>query len=136
MDAGAAAAAKAKAEAATAKAKADAKIDGPPAPAGFVALAQNDMSWEDAQAYCTSKGGRLPLINGSASWDGKGAASADGFGVSGSPWPAGLPTELPNCYWTGTNDAGSQRMRFVFGDDKVGFGAGRGMNCRVACVPK
>ena len=70
--------------------------------AGVIALSPNTMNWKDARAYCESKGGRLPLVNGRTSWNGdrRGSASIEAFGAVGSPWPSWLASDTP--YWTDT----------------------------------
>jgi hypothetical protein len=74
-----------------------------PLPAGFMAFAPDLMSQKDAEAYCASKGGRLPLVNNSATYDGRSdVSSIDGFGSVGSPWPKELPGGRTDGYWTGT----------------------------------
>jgi hypothetical protein len=72
-------------------------------PAGFIAFAPEPMSWKDAKAFCESKGGRLPLVNNSATYDGRSdVSSIDGFGSVGSPWPKELPGGRADGYWMGT----------------------------------
>ena len=72
-------------------------------PDDVIALSPNGMAWKDAQAYCTSKGGTLPLFDGK-----KRLTAPDGnapnrplelFGRDGAPWPSGLPF---GHYWLGT----------------------------------
>ena len=72
-------------------------------PDGVVALSPGGMPWEDAQAYCASHGGGLPLFDGK-----KRVTSPDGstpnkyvalFGFDGTQWPDGLPY---GHYWLGT----------------------------------
>ena len=68
--------------------------------AGFIALSETHMTWSDAKDFCQQQGGKLPRINGSDSWDGRGEFTVDGFGAKGAPWPSALPSSVP--YWTGT----------------------------------
>jgi hypothetical protein len=69
--------------------------------AGVIALSSNTMNWTDAKAYCASKGGKLPLINGRTSWDGskKRSAYIDVFAAVDRTWPSALSS---GPYWTGT----------------------------------
>ena len=97
------------------------------------------MDWSAADAYCTSQGGKLPLINDGFFWDGENLAFIDGFGPEYGSWPVGLPTDY---YWTGTTDPDYPDLSWV-----VGYGAGYGISyigaCyavqhrtyRVACIP-
>ena len=72
--------------------------------AGFIAMSERLLNWSGAVAFCKQQGGRLPLINGSASLGSvPQGATIDGFGVVGAPWPSGLPD---GHYWSGTEDAG------------------------------
>jgi putative hemolysin len=72
-------------------------------PAGFIALSETQMSWADAKAWCQQQGGRLPLVNNGATYDGRSTVSSiDGFGSVVSPWPQGLPGGRADGYWTGT----------------------------------
>jgi hypothetical protein len=76
----------------------------PALPVGFIALAPKKMTWKDAQAYCSRKGGKLPLINNAASLESSASVNVfeffiDGFGKRGSLWPDDLPE---GSYWTGT----------------------------------
>ena len=76
----------------------------PKLPAGFVALSESNMTLADAKNFCQQHGGRLPRINNSDSWAGKGFPegenpSIDGFGVEGARWPSGLPD---GAFWSGT----------------------------------
>ena len=94
-------------------------------PAGFIAIAPVAMTWDEARAYCRQRGGRLPLINNLASWDGEnppGISSVDGFGVTPeSFWPSGLPRGI---YWTGTTDAAGDPI-FISGiSGEVNIGSG------------
>jgi hypothetical protein len=85
--------------AASAKGKAPSKKQ--PLPAGVIALAPKEMNWRDANAYCVSKGGKLPLINNATSLGSQDVLNyyIDGFGERGNDWPIGLPYDS---YWTGT----------------------------------
>jgi len=62
-------------------------------PPGFIALSESDMNWSNAKAFCQQRGGKLPRVNNSDSWNGKGKATIDGFGAEGAPWPSGLPDD-------------------------------------------
>lgn len=73
--------------------------------AGFVALSEGEMTWDEAVDYCRQQGGRLPLINdlgnGLANFVSRYHAGIfiEGFGIVGGPWPTGLPAAS---YFTGT----------------------------------
>jgi len=107
-------------------------------PAGFIALSESHMPYADAKAYCKQQGGRLPRINNSDSWDGKGEnISVDGFGKPGRAWAeAGLPADY---YWTGTEHSVHLGQSWFVGP----FGSGEiavnnfhnGSSARVVCVP-
>jgi len=77
--------------------KAMEEAEKPAKAAGFIALAPNGMGWDEAKAYCASKGGRLPFIEGDEGTQGTPIA---GFGSVGAKWPSGLV--LHHDYWTGT----------------------------------
>ena len=110
-------------------------------PEGFIAISEFHMTWADAKAFCQQRGGRLPLIGGSASlasepWPGQ-DTPIDGFGVSGAPWP-GLPS---GSYWTSTVIADRQGASWRVDDGCVDGGVGvvtgglqSSLN-RVVCVP-
>ena len=106
----------------------------------FIALAPDAMNWEDAGAFCSSLGGRLPLINGSATWawvwdEGGAAVSIDGFGTDGGLWPAGVPADI---YWTGTEVRGRPDAAWFVSHSNGRvyiFRARRTYSFRVACVP-
>jgi len=66
----------------------------------FIAVSSSPMNWIDAGIFCDMEGGRLPRINGSDSWDGKGKAIIDGFGARGARWLPGVPA--PAYFWTST----------------------------------
>ena len=69
-------------------------------PAGLIALAESRMNWAKAKTFCQQKGGKLPLIGGSAKRsDVPEGTPIDGFGTVEGSWPKGLPSD---CYWTGT----------------------------------
>ena len=76
--------------------------------AGFIAIAPDGMTWNEAKSFCASKGGLLPLIGGKNSDDFYNAIDEgtpiDGFGSVGTKWPSGLPDVN---YWTGTKYVGS-----------------------------
>jgi len=114
-------------------------------PPGFIAISEGQMKWADAKAFCQQHGGKLPRINNSASWDGKGEATIDGFGARGAPWPS-LPFDR---YWTGTGTVNPdsswcvlhQNMKGLpnFNDPQFNFvvpckSQSRGF--RAVCVPK
>ncbi|WP_198015323.1 inverse autotransporter beta domain-containing protein [Nitratidesulfovibrio termitidis] len=69
-------------------------------------LAQSEMDWEGAKAYCASQGMRLPEVNHMGPGDGYLTATSAGmpvdppFGAINAPWPSGLP--LGARYWAGT----------------------------------
>ena len=70
--------------------------------AGFIAMSDKPMNWNDAVAFCKRHGGKLPRINNSNSWDGKNPPAhgilIDGFGYGHRPWSdVGLPSAD---YWT------------------------------------
>ena len=88
---------------------------------GFIAVAPERMNLEDAKAYCTAQGGRLPLINNlpSLSWsDLDSIKFVEGFGVSGAPWPEALPGNVR--YWAGTAYTGSTDLGWIIDDLKGG----------------
>ena len=72
-------------------------------PDGVVSLSPNGMTWKDAQAYCASEGGHLPLFGGKkrlAAPDGNAPNSpVELFDFDGAKWPSGLPF---GHYWLGT----------------------------------
>jgi len=73
-------------------------------PAGFIAVSEFEMNWNDAKAFCKQKGGRLPRINGKDSLaraDVGKNTHIDGFGALGVLWPSGIPQAV---YWTDTVD--------------------------------
>jgi hypothetical protein len=88
-------------------------------PAGFIALAPQKMNWRDANAYCASKGGKLPLINNAASLGSTDGFDyfIDGFGERGSDWPDGLAYDG---YWTGTTVTEDPGWVRVVYDDQPG----------------
>lgn len=108
--------------------------------AGAIALAPNHMNWDDAKAYCASKGGKLPLVGGKTSLDAVGPKEnlglpIDVFGSVGAKWPSGLPDDD---YWTGSRRVNeTDRACCVRGDDgKISVNSirRRGLS-RVVCVP-
>ena len=105
-------------------------------PAGFIALAEKEMSWADAKAFCKEKGGKLPLIGGSESrGDLPTSEPIDGFGSRGAPWPAGLPTDN---YWTGTVVSGNSGDSWAILEFRGNVGVDGGTQnatLGVACVP-
>jgi hypothetical protein len=101
---------------------------------GFIALSKFGMNWSAAKDWCQQHGGRLPLIDGSASLGSVlHGAAIDGFGSFGAGWPSGLPDDL---YWTGTGVAGSPGSSWLvyrgFGRVDVGLPISEH---RVVCVP-
>ena len=84
---------------------------------GFIETSDSLMTWADANAYCDSKGGRLPRINKSNSWNGQGTMTIDGFGTVGEPWPKELPFIT---YWTGTVNNSSPGTACVVLEDPDG----------------
>jgi len=104
-------------------------------PPDFIALSESPMSWSDAKAFCRQQGGRLPRINDSDSWDGRGGTTIDGFGAGGAPWSSGLPGDY---YWTGTEFTGNPGNSWLVNDygGNVGVRYGRQSDLvRVVCVP-
>jgi len=118
--------------------------------AGFIALAPDDMTWDDAKAYCASKGGRLPLIDGKKilSFSSNTAAFGipkgtpiDGFDSVGANCPSGLSRSWMH-YWTGTEmsnfpDEGYTVWTVPCTDgEQVSLGGGnRVVSYSVVCVP-
>ncbi|MDL2313887.1 C-type lectin domain-containing protein [Desulfovibrio sp. OttesenSCG-928-C14] len=115
-------------------------------PAGFIAMSPEKMPWEEAKAYCASQGGKLPRFENSDNLSSSNMpkkASIDGFGVSESKLPEGLPKAK---YWTGTamgapnKSTGEQLVWIIEG---IGGAVGMGFNIgnsdkaklRVICVP-
>jgi len=108
-------------------------------PPGFIAVSDSTLNWSDAKAFCQQHGGKLPLINGSASlaWGSiSSGAAIDGFGAKGAPWPSGLPGDN---YWTGTEDAGDPGDSWIVHDHDgnvyVNSLHQSGDVGRVVCVP-
>ncbi|GHV04415.1 hypothetical protein AGMMS50229_05770 [Campylobacterota bacterium] len=103
----------------------------------FIALASSDKQWTAAGTYCASQGGKLPLINGSASLTTSlvtAGTPVDGFGTIGGSWPYPLST---NYYFTGTENADSAGNSWVIYDTgSVGIFSSSQTNARpVVCVP-
>jgi len=111
-----------------------------PLPAGVIAMSL-DKTWQEAKAFCASKGGKLPLIGGKS----KIASSKDippgtpvaGFGSVKDKWPSDLPGGM---YWTGTEraDRGGGVSWIIHGDNKSGVAASNDYKTRayrVVCVP-
>jgi len=101
----------------------------------FIAQSESRMNWSDAKAFCQRRGGRLPRINNSDSWAGKGKAAIDGFGVSGASWPSDLPEAN---YWMGTDYAGFPGYSWLVyvNDGNVHiFNRRQSYDARVVCVP-
>jgi hypothetical protein len=107
--------------------------------AGFIALSESQMNWDDAQAYCQQQGGRLPLIGG-----GKNVSEGtpiEGFGSIGAVWPSVLSGEGE--FWTGTSAGGPGRYGWTVHQNMIGgkrivraSGNGhKGNRKRVVCVP-
>lgn len=103
--------------------------------AGFIALSESDMTWEQAKAFCSQAGGKLPLIGGSNSLPNipKGTP-IEGFGAVGGPWPASLPSDG---YWTGTEPAAYPGYSWYVIDfgGSVDVFRHQGFTSRVVCVP-
>jgi len=92
------------------------------------------MTWADAKAFCQRQGGRLPRMNNSNSWDGRGEATIDGFGAQGAPWPSALPNTY---YWTGTERTDDPASSWLVNahDGKVGINiSDQFSGHRVVCV--
>ena len=107
-------------------------------PAGFIAIAPDEMTWDAAKAYCEQHGGRLPLIGNSNSLGSVSVSKGtliDGFGSVGASWPPGLPGVR---YWTGTVNSdftGYSWGVHGYGDDVGVFSNDPGHAYRVVCVP-
>ena len=111
-----------------------------PLPAGVIAIAPDKMNWKDAMAYCSSKGGRLPLIGGSNKrppQDTPSGTPVDGFGTVGAKWPSSL---LSDYYWTGAENSLNLGYSWIVKDDDdrgiIGvFYGNKSYPQRVICVP-
>jgi hypothetical protein len=103
---------------------------------GFIALSDAEMTWEEAKAWCASKGGRLPRVDNSDSSNTIESVNIDGFGVAfDAPWPAGLPGVN---LWTGTewSGGGPGAAWAVYNNNgQVGYSGAAGMSYRAVCVP-
>ena len=107
-------------------------------PAGFIAVSDSDMTFTEAVAFCKEKGGKLPRINNSNSWDGKNppekGVPVEGFGKGYGPWPKDLRRDY---YWTGQTAAfeNAYHIRSGGGDGFVILGPAQQRNkFRAACV--
>jgi len=107
-------------------------------PAGFIALSESRMTWNQAHAYCQQLGGRLPLIGGSESLDKDSVppgTSVDSFSARGASWPTGLFSAR---YWTGTANSSRSGDSWIVrnngGEVDIG-GAHQGDTLRAVCVP-
>jgi len=110
-------------------------------PAGFIALSDKEMNWNDAVAWCKQQGRKLPQINNS---DSLALASPDisakithidGFGAHCAPWPSGLPDDS---YWTGTEytvTPGNSWAINYHGDQVVVTYFHQSVAARAVCVP-
>jgi hypothetical protein len=105
-------------------------------PAGFAALAPGKMTWSEAQAYCASKGGKLPLVGGSKSFSAPAMGmSVDGFGSVGATWPSDVPAGY---YWTGTENSRAPEQSVIVDVKRgnVNLGIGKQKHAHsVVCVP-
>ena len=94
-------------------------------PAGFVALSESRMTWDEANAFCKQQKGKLPLINNAPTEKDNyniERHSIDGFGKYGSPWPSGLDE---GDYWTGTDEGQANKVWHVYAyGGKVDLGGG------------
>ena len=106
-------------------------------PAGFIAIAPGEMSWNDAKAFCQQQGGRLPLIGGSNSLGSVSKGTLiDGFGTVSGPWPAGLPS---NGCWADTENSNLPSYSWIVVKDYGGSvnvgNSYQSYTYRAVCVP-
>ena len=108
-------------------------------PSGFLTgKSLSYMNNSAAQTYCASHGGKLPRVNNSNSASVtdimlSGPTSVDGFGTSA--WPAGLPGDPGDPYWTSTTVTEIPDYNFYIENDSgVTVDSGDG-NAFAACVP-
>ena len=117
----------------------------------FIAVSDEDMTWQDARAWCAARGGRLPLINNAESLgldvlERRGTLRIDGVGKvnvgPGGPrdWTTSWDyRRLPGyLYWTGTAYTDSPGYSWYFYDydgyvDVHHYD--QGYTSRVVCVP-
>ena len=90
-------------------------------PAGFIAMAPDKMTWDDAKAFCEGKGGKLPSVGGNETMGGapnKGTV-IDGFGGRLGDWPADVPrhSDGQEGYWTSTKDTNPKVAWYVYSKD-------------------
>ena len=108
-------------------------------PDGFTALSEQTMNWNDAKAFCESKGGKLPLLNNlTDSGNGLGSrpAAIDGFVVEEGTWPEGL---AKGQYWLGTDEPRGKGVAWriqPFGPKNDIGAVSKGSKLRAVCVPK
>ena len=108
-------------------------------PAGFIALAEDRMKWDDAKAFCEQKGGRLPRIDNKDSRaliNRSHVKHVEGFGAPGGKMPAGLRADY---YWGGTEnpDRSDQAWHIDGRGGEFDVNASHKTNTRrVVCVPK
>ena len=104
-------------------------------PKGFIAMSEEPLNWEDAKAFCESKGGKLPQINASGA-----KRAIDNFGTEDGPWPQGF-TQCQ--YWTDSVATGYENYatRVLPGgpsnSPRIDFNsAQKSSKLRAVCVPK
>jgi len=89
-------------------------------PDGVISISPDGMPWNDAQAYCASKGGHLPLFDGKKRLTAPDGGAPDKpvelFGHYGATWPSGLPF---GNYWLGTERSKATAWKVFNSNGKV-----------------
>ena len=117
--------------------------------AGFNALSESPMNWDQAKNFCQQHDGRLPLVGGGERLGGirpTRGTPIDGFGAEDAPWPNGLPFDRyltgtvhssdPNNSWYVSSDNASTVSAGASGGKVTAGTTLQGYTRRVVCVPR